>query len=95
MRYVAIIEGISGIRRVLGRDGLETTVARSARIFRSREAAAEASRAHIAQFAPVVQRSMRFAAVPEEAVRAILDYEEAAPRVPASEATSVEASCNP
>lgn len=67
MSYHAKIIGISGIERFLARDGGETAEKKRARRFRSDEAARAAARMHVAVFAPVVQRSMRYDAVPADA----------------------------
>lgn len=66
MSCLAKITGISGIERYLARDGSETPEKKRAKRFRSEDAARQAARTHVAVFAPVVQRLMRYEAVPAD-----------------------------
>lgn len=60
--FIVIVTGIAGGERFLG-DGKEVEAAQRARRFRSDVAAKEAAKAHIGQYAPVVQRTMRYRVV--------------------------------
>lgn len=67
MSYVAVISGISGVERYLGRDKCETPEKKKAKRFRSEDSARRAAEEHVQAFPPVITRAMQFRVEPAEA----------------------------
>lgn len=64
--HVAVIVGISGAERYLGRDRREVPEKKEAKRFRSPDAAERAAKAHIEAFPPVITRSMKYRVIPAD-----------------------------